>query len=123
MTQKDNRDPGTGNSVTKDGASDSDWLYDLVMGSIEPDLTLENLPILGSLYGGETKGENEARMSRYENAFQRFDKKIALMTDDLVADARSKKDETKKKVKEQEEMEHDEEMSEIEKKLSNSSDS
>ncbi len=71
----------------------AEQLYDMIMGEIEPDLLLANIPGLDEKYKGESDSEHEARMARYQKAYETFDKKFAeFMTDvHLRAHATKKK--------------------------------
>jgi hypothetical protein len=50
----------------------NECLYDIIMGSIEPDLTLDMLPVLDEIYLDETPEEHAERMQRYAFAIQEF---------------------------------------------------
>jgi hypothetical protein len=49
-------------------------IYDQMMAHIEPDLTSANYKTLTEKYKNETAEQREARMKRYELAFERCDK-------------------------------------------------
>lgn len=53
-----------------------DALYDVLMGSIEPELTTPQLPTLMEKYAHETLDEKQARAERYERAFAEFDRAL-----------------------------------------------
>lgn len=61
-------------------------LYDILMGAIEPDLTLEMLPILDEVYKDETKEAHEERMKRYALAMVEFKKRSKKFTQDVKAE-------------------------------------
>lgn len=61
-------------------------LYDILMGVIEPDLTLEMLPILDEIYKDETAEQHEARMKRYALAMVEFKKRSKKFTQDVKAE-------------------------------------
>ena len=46
-----------------------EWLYDMMMGVIEPDLMIENCKHLDEKYAGETEEERRIRMEHYAMAF------------------------------------------------------
>lgn len=60
-------------------------LYDILMGAIEPDLTLAMIPQLDEIYKHETTEEHAERMQRYATAMQEFQKRSQLFTDDVKA--------------------------------------
>lgn len=47
----------------------AEWLYDFLMGLIEPDLTSANIGSLDAKYAGETAQEKKEREKRYDAAF------------------------------------------------------
>jgi len=63
-------------------------IYNLLMGSIEPDLTTDMLPFLEEIYAGESAEEAEDRKRRYEEAFQefaeKFDKALAIWKEQIL---------------------------------------
>ena len=63
-------------TATLDPATDkalAEQLYDVLMGEIEPDLLLGNIPGLDAKYAGETPEQKDARMKRYEESYKKFD--------------------------------------------------
>lgn len=48
-------------------------LYNTLMADIEPDLLLENLPLLDAKYDGETPEQKAVRLQGYEAAYAKFD--------------------------------------------------
>lgn len=61
--------------VVADAQNDelSKQLYNAIMADIEPDLLLEHIPYLDELYADENEADHAARMSRYEEAYKKFD--------------------------------------------------
>lgn len=51
--------------------------YDNLMSQIEPELTSQMLPLLDARYAGETPEEKEIRQTRYDKAFEEFDRRSA----------------------------------------------
>lgn len=47
-------------------------LYNLLMRGIEPDLCTDTLPLLDTMYAGETLEERKERMHIYAEAFKNF---------------------------------------------------
>lgn len=64
----------------------NECLYDILMGVIEPDLTLEMLPILDEIYKDETDEQHEERMKRYALAMVEFKKRSQKFTQDVKAE-------------------------------------
>ncbi len=54
-----------------------DELYSMLMGRIEPDLTVDQLPLLDEKYKDETPEQAKARSVRYEKAFAEYDRQLA----------------------------------------------
>jgi len=48
-------------------------VYDLIMSTIEPELTTSELPTLGEKYAEESPEEAQARVERYNRAFAEYD--------------------------------------------------
>ncbi len=46
------------------------WVYDVLMQEIEPDLVTDNLSRLDQIYSDETDVERTIRMERYQQAFE-----------------------------------------------------
>jgi hypothetical protein len=66
------------------------WLYDFLMKGIEPDL-LQDEVTLTRRYVHETPIDHDARMDRYKNAFQEYDRVLGLMTGAMVREAQKEK--------------------------------
>lgn len=47
-------------------------LYNLLMRGIEPDLCTDTLPLLDTMYVGESKKQRKERMQSYSEAFKKF---------------------------------------------------
>jgi len=93
-----------------DNADDSnrgDWLYNFIMGAIEPDLCTWNIGTLDEKHNDETSIEHDARMERYENAFTVFDENLNITKDGFASKAMEKKAETKKRVNKKEKKERE----------------
>jgi len=58
-------------------------LYDFLMGSIEPELTLASIPGLKEKYAAEAKPEKQARMERYKKAYAMYEQALAVYKKDL----------------------------------------
>lgn len=67
----------------------AEQVYDLIMGSIEQDLLLANIPHLDAKYAGETPAEHEARMQRYAAAYKTFDSEMAKFMDAVNTSVRT----------------------------------
>ena len=55
----------------------AEQIYDMIMGAIEQDLLLGNIPGLDSKYAHENEVEHKARMKRYKEAYKKFDTELA----------------------------------------------
>lgn len=55
----------------------AEQIYDMIMGGIEQDLLLGNIPGLDSKYAHENEAEHKARMKRYKEAYKKFDTELA----------------------------------------------
>jgi len=80
-----------------------EWLYDTLMGQIDPDLTLENIKTLDEKYKGETPEEKEKRELRYVASFQAYDECLGELDWVLAEDAKVLKEEMSKYADELEE--------------------
>lgn len=71
----------------KDGPGSPIWLYDTIMGQIEPDLTTNHIPLLKEKYVRETDEEKVYRLQCYTKAFEIFDealeKTLQTIDDDM----------------------------------------
>lgn len=54
----------------------TDQFYDAVMGAIEPELTLEQLPLLQEKFAKDSPGEKERRIERYQRALGQYDQRL-----------------------------------------------
>jgi len=79
----------------------AEQIYDMIMGEIEPDLLLENIPHLAQEYADETSEEHEERMQRYATAYRVYDYEAAKLTTDMNQKARSAERMSLKKKEEQ----------------------
>ena len=52
-------------------------LYNYLMKRIEPDLTLENIPLLAKKYADESREETLKRLERYKEALQEYGKQFS----------------------------------------------
>lgn len=64
-------------------------VYDMIMGEIEPDLLLKNIPLLDQTYAGETSEQHDARMHRYSVAYKKFDLAMAKFMTDIDGKVRA----------------------------------
>ena len=55
----------------------AEQIYDMIMGEIEPDLLLANIPGLDEKYAHENEAQHKARMKKYKEAYKRFDTELA----------------------------------------------
>ena len=60
--------------VTAPVIPESEALYNLLMQGIEPDLTTDQIPLIEQKYSGETPEQRQARIERYEQAFESYEK-------------------------------------------------
>ena len=60
---------------TRPVIKDGNEVYNMIMGEIEADLTLDNLPKNGEKYAGETKEKTIARAHRYKAAFIEYNER------------------------------------------------
>ncbi len=67
----------------------AEQVYDMIMGEIETDLLLKNIPLLDAKYVGETPEDHEARMERYQAAYKRFDSELQKFMDEVNGSVRS----------------------------------
>jgi hypothetical protein len=72
-----------------------EWLYQEIMRHIEPDLMLDRLPKLNSVYAGESKREHAERMQSYEKAFAHFDQIYAKVAAMIARETRKLKERAK----------------------------
>jgi len=93
------------------------WFYDLVMADIEPDLCSSNIDRLEELYPEESKISEDARLERYENAFELFENLIKNMKDVRIEDAQEEKKKMQQKLQKQESSERSEDVSDAASKL------
>lgn len=55
----------------------------MVMGEIDTDLMLANIPLLAETYKNETSEQHEVRMQRYAVSYKKFDIEIAKFMVDI----------------------------------------
>lgn len=79
----------THNASTADNRVLAEEVYDMVMGEIEPDLMLANIPLLDETYKSETPEQHESRMQRYAVAYKKFDIEIAKFMIDVDGKVRA----------------------------------
>jgi len=70
MPNKSHSDPAQDSALIPTG----DDIYNNLMGAIEPDLLTTNISLLDEKYKGETKEERQARLERYRQAYNEYDK-------------------------------------------------
>src|SRR3989344_2093093 len=90
------------------------WLYDFLMKGIEPDLVTENLETIDAKYPHESAIDHDARMERYDRAFDEFDRVIDLIADQLVKEAVDQRHEVQSTLKEKEKTEREHDVTEAE---------
>lgn len=71
----------------------AEWLYDFLMGLIEPDLTSENIGSLDTNYAGESSAQKNERESRYAKAFETYNGALAELDLLFTQDAQEVKNE------------------------------
>lgn len=65
-----------------------DELYDMLMRSIEPDLTTDQIPLLDDKYKNETPEAAAVRAGRYQKAFAEYDRRLSAYLAKLWSKAR-----------------------------------
>tara|TARA_Y100000310_G_C20452050_1_gene701237 strand:+ start:289 stop:630 length:342 start_codon:yes stop_codon:yes gene_type:complete len=55
----------------------AEQIYDMIMGDIESDLLLANIPGLDAKYASENEEEHKARMKQYKESYKKFDTELA----------------------------------------------
>jgi hypothetical protein len=98
------------------------WLYDQIMGQIEPDLLSEEIPRLAGKYKDETSQEHKERMEAYAKAFKIFDEVFKEMSGGMYAEIEQLKKEAQRGRKSHEQNEKQEQLRSIEQSLDFSSD-
>jgi hypothetical protein len=91
----------------------AEQVYDMIMGSIEPDLLLKNIPLLDAQYASETKEEHEARMQRYAVAYEKFDAELQQFMDKVNTNVRTAQRQSLKEREEQERQRDQEKLSSL----------
>lgn len=76
-------------------------VYDMIMGEIDTDLMLANIPLLEQTYAGETAEQHEARMHRYSVAYKKFDLEMAKFLTDVDGKVRASQRQALKEREEQ----------------------
>ncbi len=94
-----------------------DWLYDTIMGQIEPDLTTGQIDHLDEKYKGETDEEKKQRHAAYEEAFVLFEKIFKQVTEKVEADVREQHLKAQKQRNAEEQKEKTQEMTQAEQLL------
>lgn len=69
-------DPGS-SAAQGDSKVLASQIYDQIMGGIEPELLLSNIPLLEKKYENESKEQHEIRMQRYADAYKKFQEAFA----------------------------------------------
>ena len=88
----------------------AEQIYDMLMGDIEPDLLLANIPGLDEKYKGETDAEHKARMKKYKDAYEKFDVELAEFMGKVKQETRENK---RNALKEKEQVSREEESDKI----------
>lgn len=65
-----------------------DELYDMLMKSIEPELTADQIPLLDEKYKNETPKVAAIRAERYQKAFAEYDRRLSAYLAKLWSKAR-----------------------------------
>ena len=87
----------------------AEQIYDMIMGKIESDLLLTNIPGLDEKYAHENGAEHKVRMKKYKEAYKKFDTEIAEFMGKIKNETRmSKKASLVKKEKSARRAEEDE---------------
>ncbi len=68
-----------------------EWVYNEIMRHIEPDLMLEQLPLLDQRYAAETPIDRLKRMKAYDEAFILYDKIFADVSKLYADEARERR--------------------------------
>ena len=63
----------------------------MLMGDIEPELLLANIPSLDAVHAAETPQQHEERMQRYAVAYKKFDEAMAVFMTDIHGKVRTSK--------------------------------
>lgn len=94
-----------------------DWLYDTIMGQIEPDLTTPQIDHLDEKYKGETDEQRKQRMEAYDKAFVIFEQVFKQVSEQVEQDVHEQQAKAHLQRKQEEDAEHTQEMSQAEKLL------
>jgi hypothetical protein len=97
--------------------SSPEWLYDLVMRNIEPDLTSGEIPLLPERYADESPEDRIERMERYDRAFDLFDLVLQDLSEVFADAAREWKEEMQRHVQAEEAHERSTELGAAESQL------
>ncbi len=93
-----------------------EWLFNDLMGRIEPDLIAENRPATVQMLNTLSPEELKEKLTSYEEAFKEFVRRWPAYVETVVADLEKETDKFKSKISQGESAE----MAEIEKQLSSS---
>ena len=99
------------------------WLYDLIMRGIEPDLMSDQIPQLEVRYREESVEGRRKRMDRYEHAFAQFDEALENFSAMLYLSMEEAKAHAQEQIDVQEQVEREAAMKDIEASLDSSSSS
>lgn len=69
----------------------AEQVYNMFMAEIEPELILENIPLLAETYKHETAEQHAARMSRYTAAYKKYEEEIKVFYSDVNEQVRDGK--------------------------------
>ncbi len=94
-----------------------DWLYDTIMGQIEPDLTTPQIDHLDEKYKGETEEQRKQRMAAYDKAFEIFEEVFKQVSAQVEKDVHDQQVKAHRELLRKEEAEHTQEVSQAEKLL------
>jgi hypothetical protein len=69
----------------------AEQVYNKLMGEIEPDLLLENIPKIDKKYADETDKQKKSRLKRYKKAYAKYDEKFKEFMSSVHAKSRINK--------------------------------
>ena len=93
------------------------WLYDQIMGQIEPDLLSDQIPLLEEKYKTETAEERKNRTDAYAKAFHIFDEVFKEMASGIYAEVEQLKHLAQKDRAFDEQSQHQGELQSLEQQL------
>jgi|CXWL01.1.fsa_nt_gi DNA integrity scanning protein DisA with diadenylate cyclase activity len=103
-----------------DDSQEIQKLYQLIMSGLEPDLLIENLPLLMGKYRTESETDRAARKERYVTAFAEAFRRIDLVLAEMKKDSTQFRSTVLRKYQQKENESHDDVLRSIDDSLSNS---